>query len=881
MNSRRIAITAIAVAITLVSFARPVLGAVRTTSSGTFLDSDGQKQQWEINDNHALIWNGRPYTPIGTVFQSKFLSTEPTDDNWQADVATLRQMKKAGVTQILLQPGGPSGTLDDMPSGTIQGLLDVLDSSGFTYGIDLSGSSGSAWTAALINPAVYRSPAPAQGSTVTFRNVPDIVAADYFLVSSSDSRVIARGSATVLDKETVSVTLPAGLGGDGTVLLLYPQARMSPDGVEGRRAPDIWSEGDSYRDALLLYLNRIRFGKGFRFFLDPLQVGSALFTEADGGILPVSENFRIQFQAWLVKKYSGSLVQLRASWGIKNNDITDYAVGARCEPLWFQSRGIALLMDPVTSRTYEVLPASSHYWQDVHDFETSAVQRAMNGVADALKQGVANVPVLYTWSKLSPVFVNQGPGGFDGLCVSANGRGGDIVQNGAGDAFGTLEQSRRTQWFVARLGIVPAASVGTAVISGVDAGRAALTKDRAAVESVGAKAVFVDAPSADDPSAGDGTWLKWVRADAASRTVDADSFASSKPRVIFYPVNIPLTHPEVAALAQGVWWLPTFQKGEEAGLGRKLNGYSLANSAGIKTYVVWSADGSLTEAKFRIPKGTDVDVRDPSGQPVAFNQGKDLTTITFGPDPRLISNLTDLPLPDGAVTDEIKEATRLINLGIKSKVPVDTYAQRLFYINNTIVSSKNVDPGPTYSMVRTIVSQLQEVLLPYTWVEGEAASQQSFESVVSSPDASGKSFLWVDTLRDPPGGTSGSFYAMYKMIVNAPGEYAIWAAIAPGAPGSSTTSPLVVRVDEQPSMDVVRPIVAGDRYGTLPFPSAPAGGAFTWCNLGSAQLNAGPHKVLISLTGRASGTNRYTLGLDAVVLTRAPFTPHGTDKPKF
>lgn len=853
----------------------------RTTASGTFVDVSGTSHKWEINDNHALEWDGRPFAPIGVVFPSAFLSGSPTDDNWRADIAALRQLKKAGISQLLIQPTGGAGCLDDLPPSTIQGLLDVLDASGFTYGIDLDGAPGNSWDASLINPAIYRSPAPAAGSTVTFRNIPDVERAAYFLVSSPEGRVIASGDAAVQDNRSVSVSLPADAGGAGTVLLVYPIVKMSPNGAEGRRIPDVWTSADTYRDSTLLFLSRLHFGKGFRFFQDPIRVGQALTTEADGGILPASDNFRIQFQAWLMHKYNASVVQLRSAWGIKNNDITDYATAVRCQALWFESKGLALMMDPTTSKTYEVIPGNSHYWQDVRGFEAETILRDMNSMADALKQGVANVPVVYSWSSNSPVYVNLDSTGFDGLCVNARRHGDQIVQDGAGDAFAAVEQSRRTQWFFVCARASEATAASSLVASNGSAGRAALTADRAAAESIGAKGFFLEPPDAQGWSDADSPWLKWVRADYASRSVDAEAFAAAKPRTIFYPVNIALHHPAVQQLAPGVWWLPTFQEGVETDLGRTLYGYSLKNGSGVPTYVVWSASSSEAAAKFSFPKGSNPDVRNPDGTPAPFSSNKGTASIAFGPQPKLISGVSALPLPDGASDTEIAEAARLIDLAEKAKIPVSTFSQRLFYIRSTLMpTGKGGDPLPSYLMLKHLVDELTQITKPYTWIEGEAAAQQSFESVVSSSDASSKSFLWLDT-RQAASASDGGYFATYHFTVNAPAEYAIWAAIAPSPPGSANTSPISFRVDQQPPADVSQPITAGEPYGTLPFDNGPVGGAFTWCNLGSAELTAGDHTLTITATGKAAGTDRYTLGIDAINITRAPFTPNGGDMPSF
>jgi hypothetical protein len=184
-------------------------------------------------------------------------------------------------------------------------------------------------------------------------------------------------------------------------------------------------------------------------------------------------------------------------------------------------------------------------------------------------------------------------------------------------------------------------------------------------------------------------------------------------------------------------------------------------------------------------------------------------------------------------------------------------------------------------MEKDTLTQIKNTLAPYIWIEGETPSQQSFGSIVWSPDASGNAFLWVDAQDAPPGGAYDSYHAVYTVNVDAPGEYTIWASIAPGVPGSADASPIIVQTDNDPPVDLLHPPVSGDSYGALPFPGSTPGNAFTWCNLGSAQFIAGPHRITITVSAKSPKSSRYTLGIDALMLSLTGVKPNGAAKPSF
>ena len=283
---------------------------------------------WHINVAHTLVWGGRPWIPAGGLFESKYLSGSQSDADWEADKAALTVLKTHGIHSLILVCSSELDPITDIPAADLQKVLTYLDDQGFQYGLQISSFPRDPVTAFVADPAVYRVAAPEPGTTETFKNLTGLISAKFYLVSQADGSIIQSGDADVVDSSTASVDIPPDQGGTGTVLLIFPRRTFQPNSIEGKHMPDIWTDADDYRDSLLLYFSQIKFGSGFRFFLDPIVSELGYYGEVDGGAIPDSDAYRLQFQIWLQDRYSRSVAKLNEAWGIRNADIFDFAAAS-------------------------------------------------------------------------------------------------------------------------------------------------------------------------------------------------------------------------------------------------------------------------------------------------------------------------------------------------------------------------------------------------------------------------------------------------------------------------------------------------------------------------------------------------------------------------
>ena len=416
------------------------LELLKPESSGVYQDAKGTSHAWSIGQSHGLEWDGAPYLPVGASVTPLSWTGGGTEDDWAKDKAVLDLLNKRGVHDVVLSAGAKG--LTHVPPAAVQRVLDYLDAQGFRYGLKIADFPKDPLIGYVVKPAVYRNPSPAASGPTVFRHIPGLADAFYMLVSPRDGEIDESGQARVADGETAQVTLKNPITDD--VLLLYPQ-RLYFAGTPESHLPDLWQGYDEYRDRLLTFFGRVKLGPGFRFFLDPITDSIGLRGEVES-VIPTTDGFRLDFEAWLDKKYHHNVDDLNRGWGIKEHDLPDFAVAARCLPLWSGTKGVPAVYDPLKKTPYLVLNKpriGGHVWDDLAQFRLESVRGYMNALADALKKGVANVPVVYQWGGRSALFTNsQAQGGFDGLSLGDAGAGAYAFAQAEGNAENDLADRR-------------------------------------------------------------------------------------------------------------------------------------------------------------------------------------------------------------------------------------------------------------------------------------------------------------------------------------------------------------------------------------------------------------------------------------------------------
>ena len=626
-------------------------------AAGEFLDRDGGKHAWTIDEAHALIWEGEPYVPFGIVIRPRYLAGAQTDENLTADAGDIEALTLAGVKDVIIRPGK---ALSSLPVEAFQKVVDLLESAGLRYGIELDDSPYEALSGYVIDPVTYRASGIMSPGEITYV-LADSKLAIYALCDVRTSGVTAIGQEIAA---AGSVTVRANIEpGVEHLLLLYPQKVIAP-GSQDWSLPDLWSGGDRHRDRLAAFLSKIKFGKGLRFLADPFGAQLGLRGEAEY-LVPASPEFRIGYAAWLSRKYR-SLNGLKTAWAVRQYEIASFDEASRMIPLWSEGRGLAAVYSEKTGKKHDVDVPNSGIWSDLRDYRSESVRQFMDGISDVLKRTVADVPVVFTANGFQPFFLGSGSVGFDGLSVLAPAIQG--AESQAGSAFSLAEHSSRRVWIISRIGS-----------SGVPLGK----KDELfgyinPLSGLGAKGFYVEEGAIPSGASGADA-LVWLAEYAASASSDKQ-FAARRPPAIYYPEKVAGTG--VRRLSGGVWWLPSFLPGRGVVPGGGICGYSITMPDETVRLYVWSLAGPRL---IRVPAGQAVGVTGPSGETIEVKPKKNLVELPLTDEPSLITGIeADVFLPVEVVEEAIVKFKEVIARGDAKGMNVSGYNATLSRVQELV-----------------------------------------------------------------------------------------------------------------------------------------------------------------------------------------------------
>lgn len=667
-------------------------------NAGSYKDRDGNVHPWSVDASHSLKWDGTAYLPFGFVLNPAYLNAQ-TDENLNADKAALDALKKAGITDILLRPGKGISTV---PVEVFQRVIDLLEESGFRYGIQLLDSARTPFSGYMIEPAVNRIDNIQESGEVK-RSIPDAKFALCFLADAKTGAFRGFQQAIPIDGEFIlPVTLAANIP---HVVLIYPLKEISSS-VQNPNISDIWTDYDRFRDLAVSYLVQIKFGKGLRFFADPF--GDAIGMQPDTiNIIPVSGAYRLEYAAWLAKKYN-TLHAVTKAWGISGHQVASYIEAAGFIPLWSQGRGLKYVYDDIAGKRYEATPEKSAIWGDFLAFRDYSIKSYLDGIADVLKRSTADVPVVHTANGLNPIFQAVPGLGFDGLAVSAL-DGADLMLR-AGSILSIAENSPRKPWLISK--IVPS-SAGFAQ-------KDILFGTLNTVYNLGSKGFFIDAVPSADPNLT--IWL----AEYAAISARDSFFASYMPRVVYYQASS--AKAEVRKLAGGAWWIPTLAAGRNLFLGTSLAGYTLDAAVGSGAGIyIWSLKG--TQVIHTLVK-TPISVVKASGEAIDIvPDKKGNVAIEVGTDPIIIRGIMPEEfMPMEVVIDAMNDLEATIARGVEKRMDVDMYIGALQ--NGKNMMKKNGNLLTALSMFQEASSELKHRLQGMT---GDNAATMGATDV--KPDA--------------------------------------------------------------------------------------------------------------------------------------------------
>ncbi|HWP31240.1 MAG TPA: hypothetical protein VNK96_05910 [Fimbriimonadales bacterium] len=668
---------------------------------------------WNVTPNHALLWEGKAYLPIG----------------WRANASEqiLRAIEGTGIKDVLLEVP---------PESNWNEIIESCEAKSFRY-LWLDNRKAPRAPAFLIRPESYR--ITGAGPQGDYRiPVPNGRSVFYIVVSNQGDVAETHGWADVVDGYArIRYQLKVG-GGEYTVLL-YPR-------VEQSSLTDYWEKFDQRRDAFLAKLNQTKFGAGLRGFVNPL--GQVEIWNAAEGYVPDSEIFRLQFEAYLKERYQNDIYRLIRAWKLDTAEIETFKQAARFVALFSSVRGVDKFLDPQTGSLFSCDPKTSGYWNDIKTVIDNAARNRMKRFAEAIRR-IHNVPIIIEWNGWAAVYDTRDLAG-DGLGMRAIGIALSPIEHYAGGACSTTLAWNHRSWLVAT------------DLRVLENGKP--YPDEQSLRSVildtaelGAKGWYVKWTGGYEAD-----WLKNILQEISRD----ETFLTRLPRALFYPENA--RHPATTMRLPGnVWWLPTPESGNRLELGENYEGYR--HVAPFATYtVIWRTD---TAAKVRLVmrEPSKAKFSTPDGLPIESKIVKGLPELVIGTYPVVITGTEEVPVPQDAIDGALAEFQDLTNEA--KRLGVDISDLKFFFTD----AHRRIQENPPAAFEQ-MVANLRAIALrvrPLSWIEGESAEENNFGYVMTSAACSNGKALALDSAIPP---TTEGFYATYRFNVPTERDVEIWLA---------------------------------------------------------------------------------------------------------
>lgn len=770
-------------------------GAAQTPRrEGSYAPQGGKAVAWRIDEGHGLVWDGARYSPVGVRVDGTPASVDAAEE--------------AKVKDLLI----------DLPlTGDWNATIEAAERNGQRYLVRLSslapGSPGIA-----IDPAAYRV-AGLTGSKHLDVPLPGASDALVVVALKRDGSVLNKSIVPVRDgRLVVDTRVNSTLE---NVVLIYPRS----DRLD---LPDFWEGMDGHRDALLARLGRTRFGAGLRGFVDPLGRAAVLPGRQVHGV-PTSVAFQQELADVLERKYN-TVSNVMDGWSMASSSLSTSIGGAdgkstngttfgdlaRLVPLWSNDRGVSLLWDPRSDKTYACTQNKSQIWKDIGEAVALAASRRVQRLCAAMRR-VVDVPVVQEWSGWAGV-TEERESPFDGIAARVAGDSPSELVDSAARAVSTVARWNARGWLVATDVRVPAKDLSASLDD---------------LAGLGLQAAFVEAAPKD------------VAPLATSRA------GSPPPDVAIDPVFFPENAANPAAVQRlpgGRWWLPTPEDGNRLDLGDSFYGYRMVTPNGSRI-VLWArAPGRYLlrtlrpdDARITAMDGTDPDPR----------KAKNGLTLNVGQFPVVIEGLKDIPVPDITLKETLDTFTRLSAVAENGhRVGTDeTYAF------TEAVNSFDANPGGSYAEMRQQMRSFAGMLSPLTWVEAESSRDTTFSEIAPMPGASGDRALVVRAALPAEEG----FVARYDVPVRNRDEVELWVAarLAP---------------ERRRELEAT---LGGVTLVATEAPVSAYGAGFAWYRLGTTRLGGGTSKVALRLRSDV-GTDA---AIDAIVFAPLAWRPNGVAYP--
>ncbi|MBX3118998.1 MAG: hypothetical protein KF784_08035 [Fimbriimonadaceae bacterium] len=762
--------------------------SVAQTRQGIYRPLNSAGLAWSINEHHGLHWDGKPYIPVGV--------------RLGPDLANLDAIKAAGIGDVIVElPANGVGWKD---------TISRLERAGMRYMIAITSIAPLA-TGVVVEPQGYRFVGITETKRIRFP-LPGCQYAYMVLAIRSDGQIQKTGRVKIengyFDQE---ITPPNDLD---HVLLVYPET-ISAAYV------DYWGGMDNHRDGILTALKTTPLGIGFRGIINPM--GQTVKLKSERGLVPTSPLFRFELAQYLQERYRNFQTAVR-SWSLSTHDLDTFNDLSRLVPLWSGNRGVGLLWDTVSNRTYACDNRKSTVWEDIEAVLRNSQSRRLQRLITAIKQ-VTDVPVIQEWAGWAPAYEMQAPA-LDGIGAVAEGTSPSQLANSVGGASSSILRWRQPGMFLLtdyNLDIDKEAP-------------AALGLSLDDLASMGTCGWFVRSSNL--------SVIQTVGQEALKRSTDA-SVMQWSPKPLYYPES---AHYPASSqrLPGGYWWLPAPLPGNRVDYGSEISGYRVEAPDGA-FYVLWNRNGAKRiKIRFFDPKKPVFVTLDGSDPKPKIH--RNAVELTLGETPILIRGTDEIPIPEPSLNELVFRMGQLSALaeGMRNDV------HDIIFLFRDAYSGVDRNPGGSYTVMREQFNKLSLRLARYSWIEAESCKETNFSEAKSIPGTSNGLALSLQTQIVSP---DAVYTAEYSLQARSLEDVDVWV---------SARIPRENRRDF--SVDVGGQILRIHNEGLSPY-----NGGFIWYRMGTTKLARGVNKLLLEMRAPEG----VDMAVDAILITQGGFAPRG------
>lgn len=746
---------------------------------------------WGIDAGKRLVWAGEPYMPIGARISSSASSIESAN--------------QAGVRDLLVEM---PGTFSDWTPA-----LEALSKSPAAFMLQSNGMAP-AGTGYIIEPESYRL-IDVSGTTKLRATIPSAKKVLVVIASQRDGSVRSATQIETPGGELDTTINPANPGEH--VALVYPL-------VSDLRIPDAWAGLDDLRDTFLAESARWPKLTGLRGIVNPI---GALphFPDGTSRVVPTSSRFQIEFAESLRERYT-SVPRLELAWTLPPGEIKTFESAARLVPLWSERRGVPILWDPITNRTYKVDRRQSTAWKDIQDTYLGSLRRRYSNVVNRFSEALG-VPVFQDWNGWNGPYASEN-GRLTGLGIRLETRSYQGMLEGAARALSSMRRWNNPGVLIATdFGLPTEGDVTQTVTSAITASA-----------ELGVRGWYLRASTPDA--------LKFV-ADVSAAKSNLLPNTQSLPQYLLFPEAA--HNPAFPMKIQtGLFWLPSPESGNRIDYGRQFSGYQYSGREGI-FYAIWN-NGPKRKIKLMVPNPKEVKLRLASGAELPAKVNKDHVVIELGTEPVLITESKDVPVPDDAATEamaEFAEIEKMIPKEMRSMV------DEAVFFRQASQAYKN-SPSISFGQMRVQLRRLKRSAAPLSWIEGEQSRTSTFSDIQPVVGASGGEAMALLTRITP---SDGFFRATWSVAPRMEGLQTLWIAVK----GSGVSDLIAETLDQE---------LRATSMGVSPY-----GDGFAWYNFG--QLNLPARQIELQL--RVQAPFQGQLWIDALLIAPEGVSPSGTDIP--